>query len=109
MQRLDDDTAERLITALAEERERAQRETSQSGGNVIGLGFGAGMIFTTGSGSFEAQIEPAERYSQRLRDRAAQLLDAGQMRAFEEMQDEQLVQVRAALRHQGFFNGSTLE
>ena len=104
--RLDDDNAERLITALADERMRIQQEASQANGGINSYGFGAGMVFTTGNGSFESRLESAQRYSQRLRERAALFLDAGQMRAFDELQDEQLLQLRAAMRQKEMFDAT---
>lgn len=94
-QRLPDDGAESLITALAAEREAMSRESAGRG--MSGYGFGAGMIMTSGD-TFEERYESAQRNSQRLRDRAAQYLSAEQMRVFNEMQDETLVSVRAMLR-----------
>jgi isocitrate lyase len=97
--RLGDDRAESLIQALAEERNAMHREAVQQGVGSSGFGFGAGMIFTTGEdASFEDRYATAKQNSQRMRDRAAQYLNAEQMRAFNEMQDETLLSLRSALR-----------
>jgi len=98
-QRLGDDRAESLIQALAEERNAMHREAMQQGVGSSGFGFGAGMIFTTGDdASFEDRYATAKQNSQRMRDRAAPYLNAEQMRAFNEMQDETLLSLRSALR-----------
>ena len=97
--RLDDDKAEALITALAEERELIHREAAQRGQDINGFNIGAGMLFAPSQGgSLEERLDVARRNSQRLRDRAAQFLDAEQRRAFDEMQDETLLGLRRLLR-----------
>jgi hypothetical protein len=99
-QRLSNETAESLIKSLADERQSIYQEAAQHGADVSGFGFGAGMIFTGGSGGdFETTFEAARQNSQRLRDRAAQVLNAEQMRAFNEMQDETLLSLRSVLRN----------
>ncbi len=92
-QRLSDESAESLITALAAERDAMSRAST----STTGYGFGAGMIMTSGD-TFEERYETAQRNSQRLRDRAAQYLSGEQLRVFNEMQDETLVSLRAMLR-----------
>lgn len=97
--RLSDDKAEGLITALAEERDLIHRDAAQRGEGVSGFNIGAGMVFAPADGaSFEERYESARQSSQRLRDRAAQYLNAEQMRAFNEMQDESLLGLRRMLR-----------
>jgi hypothetical protein len=101
-QRLGEDRAEALISALAEERNAIHQEASQQGMGSSSFGFGAGMVFTTGEGgSFEERYAIAQQNSQRLRERAAQHLNAEQLRAFNEMQDETLISLRGALRQKG--------
>ena len=105
-QRLSEESAEGLINALAEERDAIHREATQQGVGTSGFGFGAGMIFTTGDdGTFEERYATAKQNSQRLRDRAAPHLNAEQMRAFNEMQDETLISLRGALRQKGIEHG----
>ena len=100
VQRLGDSTAELLITALAEERDLMHREASQRGETMNSFSVGSGMLFApTEGGTFEERYEMARQNSQRLRDRAAQYLNADQMRAFNEMQDETLLTMRSLLRH----------
>jgi hypothetical protein len=70
-----------------------------------GFGIGAGMVFTPNDGgSFEERYAAAKQNSQRLRDRAAQYLNAEQLRAFNEMQDETLLSLRSMLRHKDTMN-----
>jgi hypothetical protein len=106
-QRLGEDRAEMLISALAEERDAIHREASQQGVGSSSFGFGAGMVFTTGEGgSFEERYEIAKQNSQRLRERAAQYLNTEQLRAFNEMQDETLISLRGALRQKPMSQGA---
>jgi hypothetical protein len=101
-QRLGEARAEALISALAEERNAIHQEASRQGMGSSSFGFGAGMVFTTGEGgSFEERYAIAQQNSQRLRDRAAQHLNAEQLRAFNEMQDETLISLRGTLRQKG--------
>lgn len=98
-QRLSDDKAESLVSALAEERELLHREAAQRGDTARGFNIGAGLVFAPSeSGTLEERYEAARRSSQRLRDRAAQYLSADQMRAFNELQDEALINLRGLLR-----------
>ena len=97
VQRLSDADTELLVAALAEERELISREAPDARMNSFSMG--AGLIFAPSEGgSFEERYETASRNSQRLRERAAQILNAEQMRAFNEMQDETLISLRAMLR-----------
>lgn len=100
--RLSDASTELLVTALAEERDRMHREAAQRGGSTNSFNIGAGMVLASTEGdTFEERYETAKQNSQRLRDRAAQFLNAEQMRAFNEMQDETLISLRSALRNKG--------
>ncbi len=99
--RLTEDTSERLIAALAEERAAMHREAAASGSGSFSFGVGAGTLFAPMEGSFESRYAAAQQNSQRLRDRAAQHLNAEQMRTFNEMQDELLVSLRGQLRQKG--------
>jgi hypothetical protein len=108
-QRLNDDKAESLVAALAEEREALHREAAVRGSNVSGFGMGAGMIFSPNDGRpLEERYEAAMQYSQRLRDRAAQVLDGEQLRAFNEMQDETLLGLRSMMRNKDNMGFSAL-
>jgi hypothetical protein len=103
-QRLADDTAESLITALAAEREAMSRDAMQGNSRVSSFGFGAGMLMSTGE-TFEERYESARQNSERLRERASQYLSAEQMRVFNEMQEETLVSMRAMLRNKDQMGG----
>lgn len=99
-QRLGEDRAEQLITALAQEREAINQEAYRNGTGMTGFGIGAGMVFAPADDRpFEERYEAARRYSQRLRDRAAQYLNAEQQRIFNEMQEDTLLSLRGALRN----------
>ena len=106
--RLSPDAAEHLIIALAEERAALHREAVVSGNGIHSYGLGAGMLFAPAEGSVESRHEGARQNSQRLRDRAAQHLDSEQMRVFNEVQDELLVNLRGLLRHKGTFSAVTI-
>ena len=56
---------------------------------------------------FEERYEAARRYSQRLRDRAAQYLNPEQQRIFNEMQEDTLLSLRGALRNKDNAGGYT--
>ena len=62
-QRLSDDKAESLITALAEERDAIYRQLAQQGSGTHSFGIGAGMIITSSDGgSFEGtSMRPGSR------------------------------------------------
>jgi hypothetical protein len=99
-QRLGEDRSEQLITALAQEREAINQEAYRNGTGMTGFGIGAGMVFAPADDRpFEERYEAARRYSQRLRDRAAQYLNADQQRIFNEMQEDTLLSLRGALRN----------
>lgn len=98
--RFSDERAEQLITALAQERDALNQEAHRSGRGLTGFGIGAGTVFAPDeSVPFEERYESARRYSQRLRDRAAQYLNVEQLRHFNEMQEDTLVSLRSALRN----------
>jgi len=94
-----DDQAEALVAALAEERDRYQKETSARGSQLQGWGTTLGMVFYSGdSNSVEQRLTEASQYSQRLRQRASGVLSPGQLAAFNQMQDELLAQMAAFMR-----------
>jgi hypothetical protein len=100
-QRLSDEKAEALVAALAEERDLLHKDAARTGTAMHGFSLGAGMVFAPADSdaSFEERYEIARQSSQRLRDRAAQYLNAEQLRAFNEMQDETLISLRGMLRN----------
>lgn len=99
--RLDSDTTEKLILALARERESIEREISGNGTGVnsVGLG-GVTVISPNDDRPLEQRLEAARQYSQRLRDSAAAYLNAEQLRAFDEMQGETLQELPNILSYQ---------
>jgi hypothetical protein len=95
------DRAEALIAALAEERAAALRELSDNGDSYGGIGVPNGFIYYNSSApTLEARMESGVQYSQRMRDRAATLLNANQQAAFNQMQDQLLATLRAHLVRQ---------
>jgi len=96
---LPESQAELLITALADERARYQREASEQGAKVGGWGTQLGMLmYIQDSGSVDQYIIEATTYSQRLRSRAASVLSPVQLAAYVQMQDELLAQMATYLR-----------
>jgi hypothetical protein len=107
--RLSDDRAEGLITALAEERDLIHREAAQRGEGMGSFNIGVGMVFAPSDGAtFEERYESARQSSQRLHDRASQYLNAEQLRAFDEMQDETLLGLRRMLRNKDGMSMTTV-
>jgi hypothetical protein len=88
--------AEKLISALSEERTRFNEEATARGANPSGWGTNLGMLmYTEESGQPEQYVVEASQYSQRLRSRAAAILTPTQLAAFAQMQDELLAQFTA--------------
>jgi hypothetical protein len=108
--RLNDNKAEQLISALAEEREAMHREAVQQGRNMNGFGIGAGLVHAPdeSAGTFEERYEAARENSQRLRQRAATYLTGEQLRIFNEMQDETLLSLRSTMRQKNGGGFSTV-
>jgi len=91
--------AERLISALAEERKLFQQESDQRGASVRGWGTQLGMLFySDDSSSADQQVAEATQFSQRMRARAAGVLSPAQLAVYVQMQDELLTQLTASLR-----------
>jgi Spy/CpxP family protein refolding chaperone len=97
---LNDQRAEELVSALYDERTRFQNEALQRGTGFSGFGTGSGMLYVGDQGSLDERVAAARRYSDRLRERAAQVLTAEQARSFNQMQDELLANLREMLRNQ---------
>jgi hypothetical protein len=97
--RLPDDTAEALISVLAEERQKIHQEAAVRGIGMNGYGTGVGVVFAASDASTpEAQLESAQANSRRMRERAAQVLSPEQLRVFDEMQDELLISLKRQVR-----------
>ena len=88
--------AEKLIMALAEERERFSEEAQARGAKVRGWGTNLGMLmYTEDSGIPDQYIAEASQYNQRLRARASSILSPAQLAAFTQMQNELLAMFTA--------------
>jgi hypothetical protein len=97
--RLPDGAAEALVAALADERQRIHQEAAARGVGMNGYGTGIGVVFSASDAPTpEAQLESAQANSQRMRARAAEVLTAEQLRAFDEMQEELLISLRHQVR-----------
>lgn len=97
---LRDSDAERLMKALTAERERYAAETGQAGAKLRGWGNGTGMMWYSGDGGMEEQMASATQYSERMRQSAATVLNAEQMRAFIQLQEELLAGLASYLQSQ---------
>ncbi len=96
--RLPDGDAEALIAALADEREKIHQEAAERHAGVNGVGFGAGMIFfSSDAQSTEEKLASAQANARRMRDRAAAVLTAEQLRVFDEMQAELMISLQAQI------------
>ena len=92
------DRAEALIAALVDEREAALREMTDGGGKVGGIGVQNGFVYyNTNAPTFEARMESGIQYSNRIRERAATVLNASQIATFNQMQDQLMATFRAYL------------
>jgi hypothetical protein len=97
---LNEQRAEELVSALYEERSRFQEQVAGQGGGFSGYGTGAGMIYVGDKGTLDERLAAARGYSERLRDRAAQVLTPEQAKNFNQMQDELLANLQDILRSQ---------
>jgi len=106
--RLLDERAEALIAALADERQKIHMEAAQRGAGMNGFGTGVGVIFSASDAATpEAQIESAQANSRRMRARAAEVLDAEQLRVFDQMQDELMISLQNQVRRKEEFATNT--
>ena len=97
---LNEQRAEDLVAALHDERTRFQNEARQRGTGFSGYGTGSGMLYIDDRGTLDERVAAARRYSDRLRERAAQVLTPEQAKSFNQMQDELLANLREMLRNQ---------
>jgi hypothetical protein len=93
--RLTDAQAEQFVRAMSEENQRIQEDLARGAGNI---GSFNGLIYA------ELQDGPADgtdrgaeaaEYNRGLRERAATVLNAAQLKVYEQMQDEAVQQQRA--------------
>lgn len=101
---LKDGDADRLMSALSAERERYVAESGQAGAKLRAWGTGAGMVWYSGDGGVDEQLASAQQYSERVRQRAASILNAEQLRMFAQLQDELLANFANYLRSQSGHN-----
>jgi hypothetical protein len=97
---LNEQRAEDLVAALHDERARFQNEAQQRGTGFSGYGTGSGMLYIDDRGTLDERVAAARRYSERLRERAAEVLTSEQAKSFNQMQDELLANLREMLRNQ---------
>jgi hypothetical protein len=102
---LRDSDAERLLNVLTTERERYVAESNQAGAKLRGWGMGTGMVWYTGDGGIEEQMASATQYSERLRQSAAAVLNAEQLHAFIQLQEEMLAGLASYLQSQSGKSG----
>lgn len=95
------DRAEALIAALVDEREAALRELTDNGGQVAGIGVQNGFVYYNANApTLEARMESGIQYSNRMRERAATVLNGNQIVAFNLMQDQLMATLRSYLARQ---------
>jgi len=94
---LSSELSETLITALAEEAWHAQQEAHQAGLAIDGFGLDTGWVSYVAEGSPEQKIDSAEKYQRRMHERAAQILNADQLKVFDQMQENVLANLHALL------------
>jgi len=97
--RLSFEAGEALIAALSTERQKIHMEAAQRGAGMEGYGSGVGVVFTANDASTpQARFESARANSVRMHERAAEVLNAEQLRVFDDMQDELLISMRNQIR-----------
>jgi hypothetical protein len=100
-QSLSDDRAEALIIALAGERDAYVSQLSLRGAGLSGFGSAGVMVFVPSDArTFGDRVTAAEQYNDRLRQRAAEVLDADELAALAAMQEEALMALRQQLRQE---------
>jgi hypothetical protein len=95
---LRDGDAERLVKVMSEETGKFRSESEQQGASLAGWGTGNAMLWYTKDGSADQQLSSATQYAQRLRQRAAGILTADQLRVFAQLQEELLESFASYLR-----------
>lgn len=99
--RITDAQAEKLAAALGEERRRMVKELEQSGASQSGLTTALGSIFYAESNQgVEQRMAEASEYARRLRERAATVLNPGQLEFFNNRQQQFLEQLREHLENE---------
>lgn len=99
--RLSDAQADKLADVLGEERRLMVKEWEQSGTSYSGIGnmYGSLLYPSTAKG-VEQRVAEAVEFQRRQRERAAQVLTAGQLEAFTQRQNDMLEIVRGAWEYE---------
>jgi hypothetical protein len=95
-----EEDAERLIEALADERDKYAKELEQRGGKIHRTSI-SGFPVLVREGSWKRivpEVNDAVALGKRQRERASRVLSAEQMRAFDEVQDDVVSMVRERRR-----------
>lgn len=104
-----DDQYERLITAIADEHEKFEREAATRGLKTAGSGGSLGMLFwDENQHSVEERVAAARKYSERLRSRASAVLNTDQLRHYSEAQESTLASLENNLPWQDTMKASGL-
>ena len=99
--RFNDDQAEKLATALGEERRRTVREWEQNGTAFAGLTTEFGSIYYPESPQdIEVRLADAREFLERQRKQAAEVLNAKQLEYFSSRQQLFLEQLREHLQYE---------
>jgi hypothetical protein len=99
---LSDAQSERLIAAIAEEHQRFEAEITQGGGGFSGYNTGGVSFVLSGEeAGVEKRLAEATEYVEKIRERAAQVLTAGQLAIYDEMLDEGFRDVQSHVREEG--------
>jgi hypothetical protein len=100
--RLSDVQGEKLVEALGEERRRIAREWQQNGGrDPAGMGSMYGFVSYSGTvQNVEQFVAEAGELQRRQRERAAQILSAGQLEVFTQRQKDALDMARGGWEYQ---------
>jgi len=105
--RLSDQQADRLANALGEERRRTYKEWAQRGASaaVMGNSFGV-LYFPNDAQGVEQRVAQAREYQRRQRERAAEVLTAGQLEIYTRRQDDMLAVAQDAWEHEAQAQGA---
>jgi hypothetical protein len=90
-----------LAVAMNEERAEQTRELASRGQSVGMYGTGEMTVVYAKDAATPAQgLESAQQYAQRVRDRAAMVLNTGQLAVFHQLQDDMMISFRRFHRQQ---------
>jgi hypothetical protein len=100
--RLSDAQSEKLVEVLGDERRLVLNEWKQHGAKYGGIADETGSVsiyYPSTAQSVEQRVAEATEYQRRQRERAAQVLTAGQLEAFMQRQKDMLDMARDSLGH----------